>query len=200
MKKIWIVLPCIFMAIILTACSLNSKNKATSEIVWTVKENNENYIIAEKDWTNYQEYYYKIFDNSGQELWTNISRELPEITWLNENNIQVSWGSGNVTQSVFFDLENRLVSDIFNNYEAISDHTIAYMTYDYNTAMTYLVIRDMFDLSVLYQAFSLEDSASVVNPSDLVTAVSFLDNSHLQVTYLTKEDFQSKTIVLEFGT
>ena len=145
-------------------------------------------------------YYYKIFDHSGNELLTNISGTYPDISWLNENNVQVSWGSGNESQSVFLDLENRFVSDTFNNYEAIDNRIIAFAEYDYNTKTTYLVIRDIFDLNVLYQAFLLDDSAPVANPSDLITSASFLDSSHLQITYLVGNDYQKKTVVLEFGS
>lgn len=200
MKKTGMIVSCTLLLFLFTACSFHSESKMPNEIVWTVQESNENYVIAEKDWTDYREYYCKIFSHSGRELWTNVVGEYPEIIWLNENDLQISWGSGNVTQFIFCDLENGLVSDTFNNYEAIHGHTIAYMTYDYNTAATYLVVRDLFDETVLYQAFVLEDSASVANPSDLVTAASFLDDSHLQVTYLTQEEYQPKTIVLEFGT
>ena len=197
MKKLSIILLC--LAFMFTACSFQSENQPPTEIVWTVKESNENYIIAENNQFNRTEYYYKIFDHSGNELLTNISGMYPDISWLNENNVQVSWGSGNESQSVFLDLENRLVSDTFNNYEAIDNRIIAFAEYDYNTKTTYLVIRDIFDLNVLYQAFLLDDSAPVANPSDLITSASFLDSSHLQITYLVGNDYQKKTIVLEFG-
>lgn len=109
MKKLSIILLC--LAFMFTACSFQSENQPPTEIVWTVKESNENYIIAENNQFNRTEYYYKIFDHSGNELLTNISGMYPDISWLNENNVQVSWGSGNESQSVFLDLENRFVSD-----------------------------------------------------------------------------------------
>lgn len=111
----------------------------------------------------------------------------PEFTTLENGVLRMETGAGNVTQYSFFDTVQNRVSPVYENPELVQSGKIVYMTLNEGTPQ--LVVRDIFDETVFYRTYDRDFSKTAV-PADALTSAAFIDESTLQVTYLSGENFE----------
>ena|GEM_PF-3064311 len=141
------------------------------------------------------QYKVSIFGCDKSTIYETVLYTEPQITVLDDGVLCMHTGAGNVTQYSFFDTVRNRVSPVYENPELVQDGKIIYMTL-YESKMQ-LVVRDIFDETVLYHTYDREFSKTAV-PADALTSAVFTDENTLQVTYLSGENFKEvrETLVL----
>jgi len=61
-----------------------------------------------------------------------------------------------------------------------------------------LVVRDIFDKSKYYEAFEL-DFSPIANPINALQDITFLDKDTVEISYLSGNEFNKKTVILQLN-
>jgi len=154
----------------------------------------EHFIVYEL--TEYR-YRYVIYNKSGDPVKDETLHRSPNIKYVFDNTaLSISVGAGTgLIMDQYYDICTGVFSDIFHTVLAAEYGKIAFAAWLEGEIK--LVVRDAFDRSALYQEHSLDDIAGTANPVDAMWSVEFIDESTILVTYLLKETYEAKTVIIQ---
>ena len=150
-------------------------------------EEGNNYRILEN---SQSEYFCEVIDNSGKIFAKEKVSSLPKFKKMNDNILEMNFGSGNAVYCQYFDVENKLISEVFGASSAVGYGKIAYM--DFLNNQLVLIVQNIFDKNVFYKEFHF-DFPPIAVPANAVLNAKFLNENTLQITYLKGDDYEETT-------
>ena len=156
------------------------------------------YDLTKRNQPEYKpEYRYVIYSKSGDPVKDETLHRSPNIKYVFDNTaLSISVGAGTgLIMDQYYDICTGVFSDIFHTVLAAEYGKIAFAAWLEGEIK--LVVRDAFDRSALYQEHSLDDIAGTANPVDAMWSVEFIDESTILVTYLLKETYEAKTVIIQ---
>jgi len=173
--------------------------KIVTENIEAVVESGSNFRVTriDDDINDAPKFRYEVFNNQGKTVWEGTGWRAPSFRNISDDVLEISIGAGTGTQMVqFYSSKNDLISEVFNNPILVTYELIGLLRWDDASTLT-LFVRNIFDKDTYYKEFTLESFAAVANPMDAIVKVEYLDNSTLEITYLSGENFDKKVVTLE---
>lgn len=205
MKKFLLLLAC-FLIVFISACTSNKSDesiekkeaKATVEDVIEDDSKEElscNMIAQSEFYSIYSEgtnYVYNIYDSTGNVVLTETTDRPLEMSMMSENVVEITKGMGTgLTLHKYYDVENNSFSEDFCYVAAVSEKLIAYIDIPSGFEDRRLIVRNIFDESMVLKEFYL-DFSKIDTP--IIDASFSKDNSFLQITYYSGK---AETVVSE---
>ena len=175
MRKLLALLLALFMLpTLLCACDNTdaTDNNDSSNTSYTISTN--------EDLT----YSYKIIANNGAVLFSDdCSPKEPKIDQISDNVLSatVQTGTGRSTNwAVFCDIANAKTSETFRYVLGAQDNYVFYVEFKDDHHL--LVVQDIFDSSIYYKTYTLQDCSSFADP---ICELTFNSKGQATITYLT---------------
>ena len=156
----------------------------------------ENFKIFDISKDGKTEYLYEIYNNFGEMVKREtMTGTAPTIVYSSDSLLSIEIGVGTGTWlTQYYDPEKDIFSGIFESPIVVQNGMVAYMIILDNTYK--LIFRNIFDKSKYCKEFSLNDFSPVANPVDGLLKVRFVDESTLEVIYLSGDAYVEKTAIL----
>lgn len=119
----------------------------------------------------------------------------PEREYVNTDTIGISIQAGtglSTKRTTYFDLENSRVSETFYYVLSARDDYVIYANYE--NGKHSIEVQDIFDRSVYYQVYELENVSPVA--ADFTVECKQNDDGSVTVTYLAGEDYTKTDLVI----
>ena len=147
----------------------------------TANTNNTPYTISTNEDLTYS---YKIIANNGTVLFSDdCSPREPKISQISDNifSVTIQAGTGRSTNwAVFCDIANAKTSETFQYVLGAQDNYVFYVEFKDDHHL--LVVQDIFDSSIYYKTYTLQDCSSFADP---MCELTFNSKGQATITYLT---------------
>ncbi len=161
-----------------------------NDSIFTLCEVSDNYELYYGDIAS--GYYFKIYNQNAELMDSGNYKSTTDISKVH-GWIQLWYSVGMSNRMVkYYDVENGRVSQLFNNPLAVCEELVVY-TNIVNDSDCF-VVQNIFDSNVYYQTFAMDP----VPASVLGFEAEFIDNTHIQVSYMIEND-EVYTTVIELG-
>ena len=192
MKKLW---PIAFaLAIVLLFVYACTSEKQSNE---TVIASGTHYVIYEIIDNDEIAYRYEIIGINGDIVKSETTWTYPNIiSMFDDAVLSISRGAGTGTFSTqYYDISRDVFSDIFLSPMAEEYGCVVYLDVINDTIK--LVVRDIFDKSMLYKEFEI-DFSPTANPIDALKHIEFIDKNTLTIKYLSGTEYIEKTAIVRY--
>jgi len=166
----------------------------------TIVESGSNFRIIrtnENDVNAIPEFRYEVFNNNGKVVRSGAGWRIPSFSNINEDVLKISDSAGTGVQIVqFYSAKNDMLSEIFDTPIVIANELIGLLRWSDSNGIN-LIVHNIFDKETYYNEFMLEDFSSVANPLDAIVQVEYLGDGRLKIVYLSGENFDAKTVILQ---
>lgn len=161
-----------------------------NDSIFTLYEVSDNYELYYGDIAS--GYYFKIYNQNAELMDSGNYKSTTDISIVH-GWIQLWYSVGMSNRMVkYYDVENGRISQLFNNPLAVCEELVVY-TNIVNDSHCF-VVQNIFDSNVYYQTFTMDP----VPASVLGYEAEFIDNTHIQVSYMIEND-EVYTTVIELG-
>ena len=134
-------------------------------------------------------YYFKIFDKNGHYIDSGYHTSTTDIS-QNGDYIQLWYSAGMSNRMVkYYDIEKEKVSRLYNNPLDIHNELVVFTSIVNNKEC--FVVQNIFDKSKFYQTYEMNPIPSSV----FAFEACFIDDTHIQISYLTANDEPYTTII-----
>lgn len=200
MKKIYLllILGLCFITFFNVSCTNKKASVSTSssKLKSDVVEKEKNYRIIATKKSDHTDYQYLVYNNNGKLMFEEILDFKADFSYLSSDILREHNGGGNVSQYQYFNVNENLVSQIYDNPSLVESGKIVYMTYEDDKIK--LIISDLFDKSKFYKEYN-RDFSPVAAPYNALVDAKFIDSSKLQITYLSGSDRKQVTEIINLN-
>lgn len=170
----------------------NSSSKLKTDVV----KRGKNYKITATKKSDHTDYHYLVYNNNGKIMFEETIDIKVDFSYISSDILRRHNGGGNVSQYKYFNLNDNLVSQIYDNPSLVENGKIVYMTYEDDKIK--LIISDLFDKSKFYKEYN-RDFSPVAAPYNALVDAKFIDSSKLQITYLSGSNRKQVTEIINLN-
>ena len=186
-KSVSFILAVVLFCVMLAGCTTKPEEKGYKDItdLYSLTKNEDN------------TYSYSFADLNGNVLFEkeNMVRE-PKINMVSVNVYELitQTGTGLSTNwAVYCDVENSKVSEIF--YYVLATQGEYVVCADYKDGKPFIIIQNIFNKSVYYKTYELENVSPVA--ADFALGCEFDSDNKVTITYLTGEDYTETKLTID---
>ena len=186
-KSVSFILAVVLFCVMLAGCTTKPEEKGYKDItdLYSLTKNEDN------------TYSYSFADLNGNVLFEkeNMVRE-PKINMVSVNVYELitQTGTGLSTNwAVYCDVENSKVSEIF--YYVLATQGEYVVCADYKDGKPFIIIQNIFNKSVYYKTYELENVSPVA--ADFALGCEFDGDNNAIISYLTGEDYTETKMTID---
>lgn len=138
-------------------------------------------------------YRVNIKDKRGKLIYDEEYKIEPEIKLLDKNTFLIKRGAGDWYTYIFVNVENGLVSDIFNDISVWNHEKVVYAIFDDN--INKIIVQDIYDKDKYYMEI-VRDYTPTAVPRFIILKAEFLSSSQLKLEYYCGENFEVKQEII----
>ena len=142
---------------------------------------------------------YEIYNAYGEIIRKDTGWRIPNFRYISQYMLEISFHVGlsipPIINTQYYSITDDIFSDTFENPFFIKDRIIAYVLP--NDSRNILIVRDIFDPTILSNEFPFNFLPSTINPFFSITNVEYIGDNKIRVTHLAGNNHAETTTILE---